>query len=461
MNTRSIRFRLTRLYGTVLISIAFILFLSFYWVTSRQLYRNTDIVLRSHAVTVRQLLSTEDIGSRQISSIVFHKEAQDIPGMVVVIVSDDGDLLYASPNVQEPRRVTGLVTPAQRNEEISVNSTLGSQAMRFILLHTAPTAPSGATVIVGHPIDVIQNSLKSLVGILGLVFLGLVIPGIWLGSVLAGSALGPIRKLSDEIEHIQDKNLGGSVPNPGTEDELEQLTHSFNRLLERLDKTFRRERQFLADVAHEVKTPIATMKTGIEVALSKKRTPEEYKTTLTHTAVDVERLSRTLTALLDLAWSQTDISRTRLTPISLSGMLGELLEITQRLASQKKITVEAAIAPDIVIMGKKDAIFRAILNVLENAVKYTPKGGSIHLSLEQRNGAYVTVRDTGAGIAKGDLPHIFDRFYRGSREDATEGSGLGLSIARAIVAAHGGDITVSSLKGRGTAFYLFLPITSG
>ena len=173
-------------------------------------------------------------------------------------------------------------------------------------------------------------------------------------------------------------------------------------------------------------------------------------------------MSATLKNILDLAWSQSD-SSSRWQNFSLSETVGELAEVATKLAHPRRITVSNRIAADIFIHGQQEKIFRALLNLIDNAVKFTPPGGEGKISLSlssQKNLAAIDIKDTGIGIVPDDLPHIFDRFYRGGKSGRTLGSGLGLAIASSIIAAHHGEIEGKSPPTKGSTFTVRLPLAS-
>ena len=204
---------------------------------------------------------------------------------------------------------------------------------------------------------------------------------------------------------------------------------------------------------------MATLKGEIEVALSKKRTNEDYKKAFGETLIDVNRLSTTIRNILDLAWIGADKARSNNQQTDLTAVLTELKEITVKLAAQKHISVKSHIADGVLVIGSEDKLSRAILNILDNAVKYTQSNETISISLRTKNNdALIEIVDSGAGISEKDLPHIFDRFYRGSKTAKTLGSGLGLAIAQGIIESHSGTISVRSKVAKGTHFKITLPL---
>lgn len=267
--------------------------------------------------------------------------------------------------------------------------------------------------------------------------------------------------LNRTIKSISSENLHERVIGINSENEIGELAKSFNNLLDRLDKAFKRERQFIADVAHELKTPTATLQSGIEITLTKERTKEVYKEALEEALIDARRQSSTLNKILELARSEASSLDEGVKSVNLKDLFDELHEIISKLAMKKNISIEESLDENIIVAGikGKDKLAQAFLNILENAVKYTPENGKIIISLKKDGeSAKIQVTDTGIGIAEKDLPHIFERFYRGSATKKTQGSGLGMAITQSIIQAHQGKIKVKSTPGRGTTIIITLPV---
>ena len=280
-----------------------------------------------------------------------------------------------------------------------------------------------------------------------------------IGSFIIYSFTRSLTFLSSRIRTISSKNLGVRITVIKSRDEIGELTQSFNDLLDRLDKAFIRERQFIGDVAHEMKTPITTLKSGFEVVLQNERTNEEYKKQIQDSIIDIDRISNTLKNILELAWTEMPHENTR-NIFNMSELMEDIYEIAQKLSVKKKIKVTRSIIRNINIKGFHDRLGRAILNIIDNAVKYTPSHGSIHISLEkEKDFAIISIKDTGLGIEKSELDKIFDRFYRGSKTNKIFGAGLGLAIAKATVDLHKGKIKVVSRLNKGSVFFIFLPLS--
>ena len=463
MNTRSVRFRLTLWYSLAFFVTAAIVFAIFYLVTGQILYRQTNITLNSHGEKVVEVLSRQNTGMHtMLEKQAFIQDFSQIPGMLVVIMDSSGRVINSSAtDVPGSATLSRLATRSQdENKPIYSDEVVAGSSMRFwVTTIRNGQGETTGTVLVAHPIDVIKNSLENLLLLLAAVLLASIVPAILGGYLLAKRALAPIGLMSGELKRISSESLDKRVPNPRTGDELEELSETFNNLLDRLGESFRRERQFIGDVAHELKTPLSTLQSSTEIMLSKKRSNEQYRQGYDEALVDIKRLSSTLRNILDLAWSDADNAALTGEKFNLSGEVAELKEITTKMAIAKKIIVSGNVAQNLFIRGKKDKLARALLNIVDNAIKYTPEQGKVTLDLFRRNNhAVVEIKDTGLGIAKEDLPHIFDRFYRGSKSGKVLGSGLGLAIAKAAIASHHGEIKVKSIVGRGTTFLVDLPL---
>ncbi|MEK7622645.1 MAG: HAMP domain-containing sensor histidine kinase [Patescibacteria group bacterium] len=408
MNSKNIRFRILLWYSLTIFFAAAIIFSGFYLVTRQILFAQVDKELNLHAVKLAEIASRQGINLHEaMLKQQLYNEFSDIPGMAVVLLDSNASLVRSSFTANNPYDAYNWLYRQARNnnQAVFLNQNINNVQLRFVGLSINSDDNFLGVVLVAHPVEAIQKSLNVLLKTLGIIFGFLIIP----------------------------------------------LGFYFNRLLDQLQQAFKRERQFIGDVAHELKTPVAILTSGLELVLSKKRPIAEYHRVLKESLIDVNRLSQTIKNILDLAWLESENARLPQSRFNLSDALNELAEIAQKLAAKKNIRLTAEIAPGIIIAGSSDKIFRAILNVTDNAVKFTPSGKSISLSLKKlRDQAVITIKDTGIGIPQTELPHIFTRFYRGAKTAKTLGSGLGLAIAKGIIKAHQGEINITSQVGKGT-----------
>ena len=283
------------------------------------------------------------------------------------------------------------------------------------------------------------------------------------GWFVTGRALSPVRRITHAVQRIRAENLSERLPVNHCRDEISELQETFNSMLERLEEAFTKVRQFTADASHELRTPLAILRGETEVALRWAKNPEELRTTLESNLEEIARMSRIIEDLLALAKSEAGEIPLALTDVNLSDLLQDLYLQGKTLSEPKGIefTLHLEVNREIHLRGDQLQLHRMLLNLVSNAVKYTPDGGrvAIHLASDDRF-ARIRVVDTGFGIAAEHLPHLFDRFYRidEARNRDIGGSGLGLSIVKWIVEAHGGRIEVVSEPNRGSTFAVTLPL---
>jgi len=280
------------------------------------------------------------------------------------------------------------------------------------------------------------------------------------GYFLANRALRPIQHIATTAQEITAHDLSRRLEYRGPADEIGQLARTFDGMLERLQEAFRRERRFTGDAAHELRTPLTVLKGQIEVTLSRPRKREEYANKLQELGTQVDRLIRLSNALLFLSRSDQNQLAWEPAPLNLGELLPVIVEQIQPLAQERGLALEANIPTDLPTYGDTDHLTRLFLNLLDNAVKYTPPGGQITIGATRdpaRTG--IVIHNTGPGLAPEHLPSLFDRFYRADsdRSSETGGTGLGLAIAREIVRLHGGEIGVASMPGEGVKFTVHLP----
>ena len=282
------------------------------------------------------------------------------------------------------------------------------------------------------------------------------------GVVLAGRALSPVRGMSEAARQITAEDLGRRLARRGADDEIDHLADTLNTMLTGLEAAFAQARRFSADAAHELRTPLTALRGEIEVALRAARSPEEYARVLRSSLEEVEHLIRLVEDLLLFSRTAAALGPPR-ERVQLEPLVLETLEAGARRAQGAGVTVRADAIEPAAVLGDAGALRRALGNLVDNAIKYTPAGGKVELSLLAGDGrARIVVRDTGIGIDPADAARIFDPFVRldAARSRDEGGAGLGLALVRAIAESHGGTVSVESAPGAGSRFTLFLPLAS-
>ncbi|HHY38344.1 MAG TPA: HAMP domain-containing protein [Clostridia bacterium] len=281
------------------------------------------------------------------------------------------------------------------------------------------------------------------------------------GYFLARKALSPIDAITNTARTISRGNLSERVGGPGTNDELGRLAATFDEMLDQLERNFKRQQQFTADASHELRTPIAIIRAQAEEALSKNHSVEEYKDALEVIHQQAERMSRLVRQLLFLARSDSGQEVLQKETVDVSQLVEIVAEEMGQMAASKGVELTTVLCgKPLELYGDQSKLVQLLVNLVDNAIKYTPTGGRVTISARQKENALeLQVTDTGIGIPKEHQEHVFERFYRvdKARSSDTGGTGLGLAICRWIAEAHGGSINVDSEPGRGTTFTVHLP----
>lgn len=285
------------------------------------------------------------------------------------------------------------------------------------------------------------------------------------GFFLAGRALRPIENITSTAQDISANDMSQRIDYNGPADEIGQLAATFDTMLDRLQSAFARERQFTGDAAHELRTPLTALKGRVGVTLSRPRSIAEYTDSLQEMEGQVDRLIHLSNDLLFMARLDRHRQPLQVEPIVLQTFMGAVIDQVSPLASVQNIALTVNVADDLTIYGDIDLLIRLYLNLLDNAIKYSPKESQVSVTADSNHHeAIVSVSDTGPGIPAKHLPFLFERFYRveGDRsrrwqDNGHGGAGLGLAIAQEIARAHGGYIAVASTMGQGSSFMVHLP----
>lgn len=355
-----------------------------------------------------------------------------------------------------------LVTEALAGEiQYDTSDVKGVGRLRMVYVPITGHETEPFVVVVGIPTEVVGAEVASFAKRIALgVLLVLALAGAG-GALLARWALRPVGQTVLAVERITERNLHDRLPEPHTKDEIGLLISVFNQLLARLDRAFDVQRRFTADASHEICTPLTVLQGDTQVALLERRTPEEYETILRSNLEEIERLSRLTSNLLTLA--RTDAGEQQLVKdfLIFNEVVSEIYTRLRPVAEERGIDMSLNSSECVLIEADRSALRQVVFNLVNNALRYTPRGGRVRLDVgpTPEGAARFAVTDTGIGISAEALPHIFDRFYRAGEARVHEagGSGLGLAICQATAAAHGGHILVESSYGRGSCFTLLLP----
>jgi signal transduction histidine kinase len=362
------------------------------------------------------------------------------------------------------RLTSPLETHGFRRDAGTLSLGPPSGPVRYLAIPVENAGPRISGILVATPTREAAlgpaDLLQSMLLIAPLILVGAGLVGYW----LSGTSLRPVQTIMDEVEAISDgRSLHRRLAVPLSGDEMARLALTVNGMLARLEQSFGSLHRFTADASHELKTPLMVLRAGVERALVHPGTPPEILQSLDETLAQINQMTEMVESLLTLARADEGRAPLAVEECDLRELVADVAETAGMLGEGAGVT-EIHTLPDSPVRLPVDRhrIREMLLNIVTNAIKYTPPGGTIALSLEQDDDAVtLSVRDTGIGIAAGDLPHIFERFWRAdparARTGDRPGVGLGLAITKWIVEAHGGTITVQSRPGRGSVFTVRLP----
>jgi heavy metal sensor kinase len=383
------------------------------------------------------------------------------------ITDDKGEMLKPSPRFRSPAPARKKTPPAPPQRRVSkaedpIFTTITSEDERFRLAIVSLRDETGQAYIVrlGYslkPIDEAFENLRLFLLAGGPLIAAMAAVGGWF---LARRSLQPVAHITQAAQQISAQGLAQRIPVRGVDDELDELARTFNEMLERLQRSFEQARTFSFDAAHELRTPLTIMRGETEVALLRNSSAADLRRVLLSNLEEINRITAIVNDLLTVAAGEAGTLEIRRESVRLSELAGNLVDTVQVLAEDKFVRLEASIQPDVRTHGDSLRLSQLLLNLLDNAIKHSSPGQTVRMSLEKNGGGPVLkVEDSGSGIAEQDLPHIFDRFFRTDRSRSRQvpGSGLGLSICKWIVDAHGGSIHVASRLGAGSVFTVQLP----
>ncbi len=440
----SIHTRLALWYTSVLLISLVIVGAFSYSLLARALAEDVDRQLLGLAKILRGAVATRHPADLELDA-EFHDQ-------LFQVVDGQGTVTYRSP------RLKGRTLPpagATHFETVQLGNEPARLATLPVTDEPEPSAFVQVAVSLTHTRRALAHYLETFVVLIPLA-LGLAAVS---GALMARKALAPVDAISREARRIRAEDLSRRLRLRGTGDELDRLTETLNEMLARLEGAFAEMRRFSADAAHELRTPLTALKGGLEVALRAERSADAYRDVLAASLTEVDRLIRLAEDLLLVARSGAEAATAR-APIELDQLALEVVDVGARLARPRGISVRIDIDEPVQVLGDASALRRATLNLVENAVKYTPAGGRVELTVGRENHAGIlSVLDTGPGIPLEARARVFEPFVRldADRGRETGGAGLGLSIARSIVTAHGGVLTLESPAAGGARFIIRLP----
>jgi signal transduction histidine kinase len=330
---------------------------------------------------------------------------------------------------------------------------------RNAVLEVATLRIGGGTVLqVGKTTESRNELLSRFRRVLLLGLTAALVIGMAGGVFLTRSTLKPLRDLRNAVQRIlRTGQTDDRVPVYGTDDAVDELSDLFNLMLARITTLIHGMRNALDHVAHDLRTPMTRLRAMAETALAT-NDPAKQREALSDVLEESDRVLSMLTTLMDISEAETGTMKLSRSEVDVATLVREVIDLYEDTAEDARVTVGATVAAGLVVSADRDRLRQALANLVDNAIKYTPAGGTVEVTAARENAVVeIRVRDTGPGIPAHDLPRIFDRLYRGDQSRATRGLGLGLSLVKAYVEAHGGTVMVESSPGNGSSFTIRLP----
>jgi len=448
--------RLSVWFALVVIGLSVALFLAAYFLLYRAVQERDRAVVRAQLEVYRAWYA--EGGLAALNTHFREREDSGKESFFVRVIGPQRTALFVS----VPKRSGALdLSPLEGMTQDNALAwlTLPASNRGDATLVATARLPDGAWLQVGKTTEALTALLAEFRTIFGWVALISLLLGLAGGAWLTRQALAPIRQLIGAVQNvIATGRMNERMPLPEANDEISHLARQFNTMLEKNDTLIRGMREALDNVAHELRTPLTRLRGTAELALEGGADAQKCRDALLDSMEETDRVLTMLNTLMDISEAETGLMKLDLEKFPLAGLVGEVVELFEFVAEEKHILVQPSIPAGLSAVADRSRLRQVLVNLVDNALKYTPDGGRVDISAESVAGEVaITVRDTGAGIPAGEIPRIWERLYRGDRSRAKRGLGLGLSLVRAIVQAHGGRIDLQSSVGQGSTFTIHLP----
>ena len=469
MITRSIRFRMALWYAALLAGALVLFGAATYAGLERYLQRSLEESLTKQARSIGDVLisNINRSGDEYVENEITEHYSPEINGRFIRVTRADGKQIFISGTPRDgtfdPTHVPAAKLPVGQPFTQEVEMSDGHE----LLLHGLPYSASNGTpylIEVAAPYNQIESVLRGLLLTFALGLPLIVALAMGGGYLLMRRALRPVDEIRQKAAQITSRNLSERLPVVHTGDELERLATDLNRMIARLEESFLQINRFSADASHELRTPLTVLQGELEsIAQGSQRLPAEVRDTIGSALEETQRLAKIVENLLAISRLEAGEARKQPERLDFAELARSTAEQMRLLAEEKHIALNCVGAGAVEVEADPARLKQVVVNLLDNAIKYTPEGGTVSVSVKSRdNHAVLQVSDTGIGISPADAPRIFDRFYRADKARSRQmgGTGLGLSIVRSICLAHGGQVTVESAEGRGSIFNVEIPLAN-
>jgi heavy metal sensor kinase len=454
---RSLAFRLALVYAVTCAILSIAAFLIFYRLMISNIHARTDNALTEELNECSSLLASKGVAT--LKEEIYRKAQSAGTGKVFLrLLTTDGKVIVSSDlglwgGIDISK--VALQRLAQDRPVFETFKLPGGEHNARVIYGMAGT---GMVLQIGRSLrddEEILEDFRQAFGTAIAVVLTLVALGGW---VMARRSLSGVQEVTRTAMAISGGAMEKRVPLTGRGDEIDRLSQTFNHMLERIQSLITEMREVTDNIAHDLKSPVTRIRGLAEVTLTTGRSLDEYRSMAASTVEECDAMLGMINTMLEISEFEAGVATLNISNVDISTIVEEARDLFQPLAEDKGLVIKAKAPPQCLLSGDKRKLQRTLTNLLDNAIKFTPAGGTIAVSVDEgEKEVIISVHDTGRGIAADDIPHIFDRFYRADKSRSEPGAGLGLSLVMTIVKAHGGNIQVNSPPGAGSTFTVVLP----
>lgn len=455
----TLAFRLTLWYAGIFAVFSGIAFLLFYTLITSVLQGRIDQDLLGQAQRFSVLLATEGLDAVNNNAVI-EAQSAGVKKVFFRLLNLNGEVFSSSnmsywKNIAVDGKAIGQLLQSQTPVIETIVIPNRSEEVRILYAMISPTTIAQ----VGQAMESQSRFVEAFKKIFFATMSLLIVVAAAVGWFMARRAVSGVEVVTRTARKISEGSLQERVPVKATGDEIDQLATTFNQMLERIQALLTEIKEMNDNIAHDLRSPIARIRGLAEVTLTTGKSPDDFETMAASTIEECDRLLDMINTMLVISKTEAGVEKVSHDKVDIAALIGNACELFEPLAEEKNVGLRCRAPEKTIVSGDARMLQRMLANILDNAVKYTPPGGEVEISLSEseKKDIIIAIRDSGIGISATDLPHVFERFYRCDRSRSQPGTGLGLSLARAIARAHGGDITVRSALDQGSTFTVTLP----
>jgi heavy metal sensor kinase len=456
---KTLAFRLTLWYAGVFAVSACVAFLLFYTLITSYFRDRTDRELLNQATEFSTVLATRGLDAVKTLAML-EAQAAGVKKVFFRLLSSSGQVFSSSNmaywqdiDVQDAAIKELLRGSTNVFETITIANRRDKVRVLYVMIGP------GVVLQIGQSMETDSRFIDAFKNIFVITMVLLIGLAAGVGWFMARRAVSGVEAVTRTAREISGGTLDKRVPVGSRDDEIDQLATTFNQMLGRIEALITEIKEMTDNIAHDLKSPITRIRGMAEVTLTTGKAIGEYENMAASTVEECDRLLDMINTMLMITKTESGVHQLEYREVDMASLVRDACELLETVAEDKGLSLACEAPESFPFVVDQRMIQRILTNLLDNALKYTPSGGAVRVSLSEEDGgkAVVAVRDTGPGIPPGDLPHVFERFYRSDHSRSQPGTGLGLSLARALARAHQGDITVTSTLGQGSIFTLILP----